>query len=64
MRKLYSDILFVLKYLLHAERSLNPGLDAPVTAKIRYMFSSMAIIKTLFWIVIGILVSFLIANLH
>lgn len=59
-----SGFLFFLKYFFLPERSLNPGLDAPVIARIKDGFEFIGTIKALLWIVISIFLTFLIAEIH
>lgn len=64
MKSRISVFLFIFKYLFLAERSLNPGLDAPVIARIRDRFVFLGKIKAVLWIGIGILLTFMMAGLH
>lgn len=64
MESIRSDLIFLFRYLFLAERSLNPGLDAPVSALIKDKYAYFQIIKTVLWIGIGIFVTLLIAGLH
>lgn len=63
MRNLYSNILYLLKLLFLAERSMNPGLDAPITAEMNDRFPFFGALKTIFWIAVAVSLSFAISTL-
>lgn len=64
MRNLYSEILFLFKCLFLAERSMNPGLDAPITAEMNDRFPFFGALKTIFWICVAVFLSFGISTLR
>ena len=64
MKPARNSLLFWLMFVFYPERTMNPGLDAPVIALVSSRNRFFGFFKAVFWVVSAIVFGFLISTLH